>query len=105
MVSPPMGTLKPDSLKLSRLGGKLALVRGDLLGVIVAIEPVHPLVALQRSRMQLAFGRRNQIEMPEAVAPPHEPGAHPYRAGEAAMRRDIADADPDPAVMRPVRRR
>src|SRR5690348_16379852 len=55
--------------------------------------------------MQLALRRRDQLEMPASVTAAYQPGAHSYRAGQPAMRRDVADAEPDPAVRRPVRRR
>src|SRR5436190_10484370 len=92
-------------LRSTRDGGELLLVRRHLLGVIVAVASVDKLVPLERRGMQLAFGWRNQVEMPAAILPSHEPGTHPHRAGEPAMRRDIADAEPDPPVIRPVRRR
>ena len=63
--------MKPEGVKsdtLNRLGSERALVRGDLLGVIVAIAAVDPLVARQRGGMQLAFWRRDQIEISAAVA-------------------------------------
>src|SRR5437667_1382039 len=73
----------------TRHGGELLLVRRHLLGVIVAVASVDKFVPLECGGMQLAFGRRDQVEMPAAILPPHQPGTHPHRAAKPAMRRDI----------------
>src|SRR4051794_26895891 len=82
-------------------GGELLLVRRHLLGVIVAVASVDKLVPLERRGMQLPFGGRNRVEMPVAFPPSPQRATHPPGAGEPAMRRDIADAEPDPPVIRP----
>src|ERR1700719_2861906 len=101
------GPRVPDgvSRRSTRHSGELPVVRHRLLGVIVAIAAVHALVPFERRRMELALGCRDQVEMPAGILAPHEPATHPHRAGEPAMRRDIADADPDPPMIRPVWRR
>src|SRR5205085_5473325 len=84
---------------------ELLFVRRDLLGVIIAIPAVDALVPFEGRGIQLAFGRWNRVEMPAGILAADQPGIHPHRAGKPAMRRDIADAEPDPPVIRPVGRR
>ena len=84
---------------------ELTFVRGDLFGVIVAIKPIGVLVPFESGRMKLALGRRQQLEMPAGIAAAHQPSAHPDRPSQPGMRRDVADADADPAMAGPVRRR
>src|SRR6185437_16146090 len=90
---------------LYRLRRELTFVRGSLLRVIVPIEPVGALVPCERIGVKFAFRARQQFEVAAGVAPAHEPGAHPHRAGQPAMRRDVADADTHAPVARPIWRR
>src|SRR5438270_57382 len=92
-------------LRSTRHSGELLLVRRHLLCVVVAVASVDKLVPFERRGVQFTFGRRDQVEMPAGILPSHQPGTHPHGAAKAAMRRDIADAEPDPPMIRPVRRR
>ena len=44
------------------------VVRRDLLGVVFAVAAIARLVPGQRGRVEFAFGRRDQVEMPAGVA-------------------------------------
>src|SRR4051812_951654 len=81
-----------------RSGRKFAVV----FGVVLAVAPVTRFVARQGGWVEFAFGRRDQIEVAAPVASPSQAGAHPHTAGQPAMSRDVADANADTAMGRPV---
>ena len=87
---------------LGRGGREFSVVRGDLFGVVLTVAPVNHFVTRQSGWMEFAFWGRNQVEMAVPVAPPRQAGAHPRTAGQPAMRRNVADADTDTAMGRPV---
>src|ERR1051325_4304965 len=103
LYRPPSGGPLPRARSIRRR--ELPFVRLHLLLVIVAIAPVDKLVAGERRGIELSFGRGDQVEMPAGVLAANQPCAHPHRAGEAAMCRDVADAEPDPPGIGSVRRR
>src|SRR3954447_19328574 len=90
---------------LGRSGREFVVVGSDLLGIVLAITPVNHFVARQSGWMEFPFGRRNEVERAASVSSPGKASAHPHTAGQPAMRRDVADADADTAMRRPVRRR
>src|SRR5690242_20346578 len=103
LYRPPTDSPLPRARSIRRR--ELPFVRLHLLLVIVAIAPVDKLVAGERRGIELPFGRGDQVEMPTGVLTANQPRAHPHRAGQAAMCRDVADAEPDPPVIGAVRRR
>ena len=56
-----------------------------------------------RAGIEVAGRPRLRIEMPVIVAATHQSGGHPHIVDQAAMRRDVADADADAALVRAVR--
>ena len=55
-----------------------------------------------RVGIEVAGRPRLRIEMSVIVAATHQGGGHPHIVDQAAMRRDVADADPDAALVRAV---
>src|SRR3954471_14847528 len=90
---------------LGRGGCEFAVVGGDLFGIVLAVAPVNRFVACQGGGVEFPFGRRNQVEMAAPVASPGQASAHPYAISQIAMCRDVADANSDTAMSRPVWRR
>ena len=54
---------------LSRGGREFALVRGDLLGVVLAVAPVNHFVARQGGGMEFAFRRGIRSKWPPVSLP------------------------------------
>ncbi|HMS79155.1 MAG TPA: hypothetical protein PKC20_06415 [Burkholderiaceae bacterium] len=60
---------------------------------------------LERPRVEVLDRRRVEVEVPEPVDAAHQRRAQPLARDAPAARRHVADAQPDPAVVRAVRHR
>jgi hypothetical protein len=56
-----------------------------------------------RARVEVTARSRLRIEVPAVVAPAHQGGGDSHVVDQAAMRRDVADADADAAPVRLIR--
>src|SRR5690242_6409383 len=81
---------------------KLLLMTLHLLAVVFGVAGVDMVVCRELLLAELLDRRFVEIEVAVSVAAAHQHRRHAFRSGRARMRRDVVDAESDPALRRVV---